>query len=82
MGESFPETSSNSPTVIVEATENLVTAALEVSTELDSYTVNRKDTIPGVVHIKNTGTAPASGVSVKLEIPKVSSMMVVTLPLS
>lgn len=69
-GLDFPQASSNSPVITVKEGQNLVNAALEVSTELKSYTADRKGSIDGVVHIKNTGTALATGVSIKLMLPE------------
>ncbi len=69
VGETFPEVSSNSPTVIVEATEDLVNATLDINTELDAYSVERNSEIQGLLRIKNTGTTSAEAVTLKLIIP-------------
>lgn|GEM_PF-411083 len=69
VGDSFPQASSNRPSVIVDATEDLVNATLDVNTEFDKYTANRKETLSGTVRIKNTGTAAASAVTIKLIVP-------------
>lgn len=68
-GLDFPESSSNSPTVIVNAGEDLVNADLEFTTTLDKYTVNRNDEIQGTIKIKNKGNAPATAVTVDIEVP-------------
>jgi uncharacterized repeat protein (TIGR01451 family) len=69
VGESFPEASSNSPTVIVNPGEDLVNADLEFTTTLDKYTVNRNDEIQGTITIKNNGDAPATAVTVDINVP-------------
>ncbi|TQD25036.1 BatD family protein [Methanolobus vulcani] len=68
-GLDFDDASSNSPTVIVNAAENLVTADLEFTTTLDKYTVNRNDEIHGTITIKNNGDAPATAVTVDFMLP-------------
>ncbi len=70
VGESFPQASSNSPTVLVEASKDLVTADLDVDLEFDSYTVNRKDEIEATVRIKNLGSASANAVNIGILIPE------------
>lgn len=69
VGDSFPQASSNRPTVMVDASQDLVNATLDVNTELDQYTADRKETLSGTVRIKNTGTAAANAVTVKLIVP-------------
>lgn len=68
-GMDFPDASSNSPTVIVGAGEDLVNADLEFTTTIDKYTVNRNDEIQGIITIKNNGDAPATAVTVDIIIP-------------
>lgn len=68
-GMDFPDASSNSPTVIVSAGEDLVNADLEFTTTLDKYTVNRNGEIQGIIKIKNNGDAPATAVTVDIIVP-------------
>lgn len=68
-GLDFDDASSNSPTVIVNAGEDLVNADLEFTTTLDKYTVNRNEDIQGTIIIKNNGDAPATAVTVNFMVP-------------
>ncbi|MDG6243324.1 MAG: BatD family protein [Methanolobus sp.] len=68
-GQKFPLASSNSPVVTVGASEDLVNAELEVTTILDRYAVSRNEDIQGTIRIKNTGDAPATGVTVSVQVP-------------
>jgi uncharacterized repeat protein (TIGR01451 family) len=69
-GLNFPQASSNSPVVTVGAGENLVNANIEFTTTLDKYTVSRNENIRGTIKIKNTGDAPATGVTVDIQVPE------------
>jgi conserved repeat domain len=69
-GLDFPQASSNSPVVIVEAGEDLVNANIEFTTTLDKYTVSRNDDIQGTIKIKNTGDTSATGVTVNIQVPE------------
>ncbi|WMW21339.1 hypothetical protein RE476_07965 [Methanolobus mangrovi] len=69
-GLDFPQVSSNSPVVIVEAGEDLVNANIEFTTTLDKYTVSRNDDIRGTIKIKNTGDTSATGVTVNIQVPE------------
>ncbi|MDI3486390.1 MAG: hypothetical protein PWQ50_1610 [Methanolobus sp.] len=68
-GLDFADASSNSPTVIVNAGEDLVNADLEFTTTLDKYTVNRNEEIQGTITVKNNGDAPATAVTVDIIVP-------------
>ena len=68
-GLDFDDASSNSPTVIVGAGEDLVNANIDFTTTLSTYTVNRNDEIQGTITIKNSGDAPAEAVKVDIEVP-------------
>jgi uncharacterized repeat protein (TIGR01451 family) len=68
-GQSFQQASSNSPIVVVEGSDLSKAAMLEITTDIDAYSVKRKDTLGGTIRIKNTGAAPASAVTVDLIIP-------------
>ena len=68
-GQSFQQASSNSPLIVVEGSDLSKAATLEIKTNIDAYTVKRKDTLEGTISIINTGAAPATAVTVDLIIP-------------
>ena len=69
--QNYPPASSNTPTLTVEG---LVipekTAFLELSTDVDSVSIDRNDQITSTVHLKNTGDAPASVVWIEIVVPE------------
>ncbi|QLC49171.1 DUF11 domain-containing protein [Methanolobus zinderi] len=67
--EDMPQASSNRPTVTVTGSSATKNASLDISMEVDKYTVDRNNDLQGVVRIKNTGDAPANAVTVKLIVP-------------
>jgi len=67
--EDMPQASSNRPTVTVTGSSATKNASLDISMEVDKYTVDRNNDLQGIVRIKNTGDAPANAVTVKLIIP-------------
>ena len=72
--QAFPQSSSTTPTVAVTAPEVQVipkkNAVLELSTDIDSMTVERNGQVTVIVNIKNTGDAPASAVWINMIIPQ------------
>ncbi|MCD4704424.1 MAG: DUF11 domain-containing protein [Methanosarcinaceae archaeon] len=71
-GGDFPQASSNSPTLTVEGDsleEAMKEAELQFTISLEPTSVQRTGFIDVKVHIKNTGDAPAEGVSMDILIP-------------
>ncbi len=72
--QAFPQASSTTPTITVTAPEvqeiPKKNAVLELSTSVDSMTVERNDKITASINIKNTGDAPASAVWIEMIIPQ------------
>ncbi|WP_406660727.1 hypothetical protein V7O66_12915 [Methanolobus sp. ZRKC3] len=68
-GQSFPQASSNSPILVVEGSDLSKAAMLEFTTDIDVYTVKRKDVLQGTVNIKNTGDSSATAVTVGIIVP-------------
>ncbi|MEA1984553.1 MAG: BatD family protein [Euryarchaeota archaeon] len=71
-GSDFPQVSSNSPILTVEEEdleETKKEAELQFTTSLEPANVQRKGSIDVTVHIKNTGDAPAEGVTMDITIP-------------
>ncbi len=67
--EDMPQASSNRPTITVTGSSATKNASLDISMEVDKYTVDRNNDLQGIVRIKNTGDAPANAVTVKLIVP-------------
>lgn len=68
-GQSFQQASSNSPLVVVEGSDLSKAAVLEITTDIDAYTVKRKESLQGTINIINTGAAPATAVTVDIIVP-------------
>ncbi len=71
-GSDFPQVSSNSPILTVEGKdleEAMKEAELQFTMSLEPANVQRKGSIDVAVHIKNTGDAPAEGVTMDIIIP-------------
>ncbi|WP_167848794.1 DUF11 domain-containing protein [Methanolobus halotolerans] len=70
VGDSFPQASSNRPAVTVSGSSLMKNATLDVTMEVDRYTIDRNKDLQGTVRIKNTGNAPASAVTVGIIVPE------------
>lgn len=69
IGEDMPQASSNRPTVAVTGSSATKNASLDVTMELDRYTIDRNKDLQGIVRIRNTGNAPASAVTIGIIVP-------------
>lgn len=67
-GQNFPQSSSNTPTVTVEPAEK-DKAVLNITTEADSFTIPRGETVTSTINLKNTGKASAESIQLSIDVP-------------